>query len=564
MKLYLFILISFITISQLIAQVNFTSSNLPILVINTNGQEIPDEPKIEADLGIIYNGNGVRNYITDPFNNYNGKIGIELRGSSSQSYPKKQYAMETRDISGENLNVSLLGMPEENDWVLYAPYSDKSLMRNVLSYKMANDLGWYASRTRYCELVLNGDYRGVYVLMEKIKRDNNRVDIKKLDPEDIAGNNLTGGYIIKIDKLEGEETDGWHSDFPPYPGAWQQIYYQYHYPKGSSIVWQQQNYIQNYIFQFESMMDGENYTHLFNGYYDFINFNSFVDFFILNEIGKNIDGYRLSTFLYKDRDSEGGELHIGPIWDYNLAFGNVDFYDGSNIQNWQVDFNISSDMNQIPFWWGKLMDDPVFLNKIVSRWFELRADILNTNSILNFIDEVADSLEESQTRNFIRWPILGHYVWPNDYIGDTYNDEVLYLKTWLFSRLYWIDNTFPEIYSKIDWADPAVVSIDIHSEDQNYILISNLIENTMNIDSIVFVSNNPSFQATQHEDTLFFLTDTNGEFLIKGQGYYNGNVVSLSPAYSVSIMVNIQQEEDFQINNFSLHQNYPNPFNPTT
>ena len=162
--------------------VSFTSSNLPIVVINTHGQQIPDDYKIIADMGIIYNGEGVRNNLTDPFNNYNGKIGIEIRGSSSQMFPKKQYAVETKDANGNDLDVSLLGFPPEEDWILYAPYNDKSLIRDVLVYKLANDMGRYASRSKFCELVLNGEYMGIYVLFEKIKRDANRVNIKKMEP----------------------------------------------------------------------------------------------------------------------------------------------------------------------------------------------------------------------------------------------------------------------------------------------------------------------------------------------------------------------------------------------
>ena len=153
--------------------VNFNDSNLPIIEINTNGQTIQNSTKITADMGIIYNGERQRNYMTDPYNNYDGKIGIEIRGSSSTQFPKKQYALETRDAMGNNLNVSLLGLPAENDWILYAVYNDKSLLRDVLAFKLSNAMGRYASRSRFCELVLNGDYRGVYVLLEKIKRDKN-------------------------------------------------------------------------------------------------------------------------------------------------------------------------------------------------------------------------------------------------------------------------------------------------------------------------------------------------------------------------------------------------------
>jgi hypothetical protein len=148
----------------------FTSSNLPVLVIDTQGEEIPDEPKIDGQLGIIDNGAGQLNALGDPFNGYNGQIGIELRGSSSLFFDKKGYSVETRLSNGDNNNVPLLGMPQENDWILHGPYSDKSLMRNVLSFHIGRSMGQYAPRTRWCELVINGEYQGVYVLMEKIKR----------------------------------------------------------------------------------------------------------------------------------------------------------------------------------------------------------------------------------------------------------------------------------------------------------------------------------------------------------------------------------------------------------
>ena len=160
-KMLLLMLLPIIVFSQ------FSESNLPIVVIKTNGQVILDEPRIVCDMGIIYNGNGVMNNVNDPFNEYDGKISIEYRGSSSQSFPKKPYALETQKANGDNNNVSLLGMPSENDWILYAPYTDKSLMRNVLTFDIGRNMGWYASRTQYCELVIDGDYKGIYVFMEK-------------------------------------------------------------------------------------------------------------------------------------------------------------------------------------------------------------------------------------------------------------------------------------------------------------------------------------------------------------------------------------------------------------
>jgi len=300
---------------------SFSSSNLPIIVIDTHGQAIVDEPKISADMGIVDNGEGVRNFLSNPFNNYQGKIGIEIRGSSSQMFPKKQYAVETRDTAGNDASVSLLGLPEETDWVLSAPYNDKSLMRDVLIYRLARSVGRYASRARYCELVLNREYMGVYILLEKIKRNKNRVNISKLTPADTSGDALTGGYITKVDKVEGQDTQGWYSKFPPYPYAWQKTLFQYHYPKQEDIVLAQRTYLQSFVDGFESTMAGQNYADSSVGYPHLIDVGSFVDVLLLNELSKNVDAYRLSAFMYKDRDSKGGRLTMGPIWDYNHAFG---------------------------------------------------------------------------------------------------------------------------------------------------------------------------------------------------------------------------------------------------
>ena len=428
--------------------INFTSSNLPVIVINTSGKTIPDPYRIFVDMGIIYNGEGVRNHINDPFNHYDGKINIEIRGSSSQYFfSKKQYAIETQDSSGSNLNISLLDMPAENDWVLYGPYSDKSLIRNVLVYKLWNEIGRYASRTRFCELVINDDYLGVYVLMEKVKRDKNRVNISRLNPDEISGDNLTGGYIFKIDKEAGESYGGWYSPFPPFPQARTRLFYQYHYPKPDEIVPDQEDYIQKYIFDFELMMYTRKFADPIYGYPKFIDIDSFVDYVLISEFSKNVDSYRLSLFMYKDKDSIDPKLFIGPIWDFNLAFGNADYYEGYETEGWQLDHlhaNWSfknNDRYQMPFWWYKLFHEPKFFNRLKSRWQKLGKTIFAPNSIFNTIDSLVVLLDESQQRNFQRWQILGKYIWPNAFIGQNYQEEVDYLKQWILDRIQWMDRT---------------------------------------------------------------------------------------------------------------------------
>ncbi|MCR4416790.1 MAG: CotH kinase family protein [Ignavibacteria bacterium] len=439
------IILSLSLISIRAQSVNFTSSNLPIIVINTFGQEIPNEYKIQARMGVIYNGEGVRNYITDQFNHYDGWIGIELRGSSSLTFPKKSYAVETRDSLGNDRSVSLLGFPSEADWVFYGPYNDKTLIRDVLTYKLARDMGRYASRSKFFELVINGEYKGVYVLLEKIKRDANRVNIKKLNPADTSGDALTGGYIIKIDKLDGENNDGWYSNFRPFPQLSARIFYQYHYPKPDEIVEAQKNYIKAWIYAFESAMFGPYYADSILGYQKYIDVNSFVDYILLNELVKNIDAYRLSTFFYKDRDSRNPKLFAGPVWDFNLAFGNCDYYQAFNSSGWYLEYvseysNIPSWENYfIPFWWKKIFNDQNFQTKFRQRWIELRNSVWTNEKINSTIDSLVQLLEESRQRNFQRWPVIGQYVWPNYYVGQTYEDEINYLKNWLTSRLVWMD-----------------------------------------------------------------------------------------------------------------------------
>jgi hypothetical protein len=449
----------------------FTSSNLPIVVINTNGQPIVDEPKINADMGIIYNGEGVRNYLTDPFNDFNGRIGIEIRGSSSQMYPKKQYSVETRDFAGEDSAVSLLGLPKEADWILYAPYSDKTLLRDVLAYRLFNDMGRYATRSRYCEVVINGNYMGVYVLLERIKRDKNRVDISKLEPSAISGDSLTGGYIIKIDKPDGIANESWSSAYPPYPGASQKIRYIYHYPKPANINSAQRNYIRGYITAFENSMNSPYYNDSINGYRKMIDVDSFVDYFLHNELTKNVDAYRISSYMHKDKDSKGGKLVMGPVWDYNIALGNGDYYRVWSATGWHIDYLtsnssfLSNDQFQVPFWWKKLYEDPYFRNKVRARWEELKQTVFTKDKLFSYIDSLTTFFDEARIRNFQRWPILGIYVWPNYYIGQTYQDEINFLKKFIQDRLIWLDNNMIGVLSNSEVESELPAAYELY---QNY------------------------------------------------------------------------------------------------
>jgi hypothetical protein len=181
MKLMFLFFVGLFCFSQFTEAQTLSSSNLPIVVVTTPlGQTINDLTRTVCDMGVIDNGSGAINALIDPYNAYNGKIAIEVRGSTSQQYPKKSYGFETQDALGNNLNVPLMGLPIENDWILYGPYPDKTLIRDVLTFHLSQSFGHYASNWRYCELLLDGQYQGLYILVERIKRDNNRVDIARV------------------------------------------------------------------------------------------------------------------------------------------------------------------------------------------------------------------------------------------------------------------------------------------------------------------------------------------------------------------------------------------------
>jgi hypothetical protein len=419
------------------------TSNLPIIIINTYGVEIPDEPKITGQMGIIDNGPGILNNQYDPPNDYNGFIGIEVRGQSSQMFPKKSYGFETRDEQGENLNVPLLGMPEENDWILYAPYSDKSMLRNFITFYMGSKLDPYCTRMAYCEVIVNNDYKGVYILMEKIKKDENRVNIATLKPEDISGDELTGGYIVKVDKIDPGfiyGVDGWKSiPTPPYPNA-MNITFQYYYPEAEDLVPQQANYIKNYITIAENSLTGSNFNDPDDGYNKYFNTGSFVDQMILCEISKEVDKYRYSTYFYKEKDSDGGKLFAGPAWDFNLGYSNVDYWPPGNSYTGWIYNLVENNPWSIMFWWKRLMEDTYYRNLLKTRWHYLRQNELSNNNLEYTIDSVVNYIDEAQQRNYVRWPILGQYVWPNyNWQGNDYGDEVEFFETWFFNRLSWID-----------------------------------------------------------------------------------------------------------------------------
>lgn len=402
--------------------------------------EIVDEPKVPAALTIKRLDSTL----------YEGIIGIEIRGESSQFFDKKSYGFETWDSQYNDLDVALIGFPEEEDWILYGPFSDKSLIRNKLIYELSNRMGRYTTKTEFVELTINYEYKGLYIFMEKLKRDKNRIDISKLENTDIDEELISGGYIIKIDKSDME--DGSYTDYNSFQSHFDvfgnengdiRINFNYEYPKPGEIHANQKNYIKNYFYEFESSLASNNFKDPINGFRKYIDEDSFIDFFILNELSNNVDGYRLSTYLQKDRNEK---LVIGPIWDFNLSFGNADYCGGERYDVWCFKFNerCLGDYWNVPFWWNRLLEDEKFVDKLKNRWNQLRSNTLSDNNILTLIEEQYSFLNNETdiiNRNFNKWKIFGIYIWPNSFIGNNYYEEIDFLKNWIKERTKWLDES---------------------------------------------------------------------------------------------------------------------------
>ena len=480
-------------------KVEFTSSNLPIVIIETGGKAINSESKLTATMKIIDNGSGRRNKVTDKPNGYDGKIGIKLRGNSSLYFEQKRFTIETRDNDGKALNAELLGMPADNDWVLLAPYNDISMMRDPFAFDLWNEMGHWAPRNRYCEVVIDGNYVGVYILCEKIKRGENRLDIAKLKPTDNSGIDLTGGYIVRIDPVEGNEPyftsdvpgitsmggGGFGGGFPGgmggfgggFGGGFNTVTWTYYYPKSDKITEEQQKYISDYIKTVEKVIQSDNFADPDEGYAKYISVQSFVDYFIHTELSLNADGLKRSAYFYKKKqnpDGTGGKLHAGTVWDYNLAYGNCNFCNANKIDAWVYE---GGETNPTPAMWKRLTEDQAFMDKVKARWKELRKGVLSIENINRYIDSHASQLAEAQERQYSKYSDLlvpksqgaqgnrggfggggfggfggfgaGGLGGGADAIGmfaayrvSTYQEEIATLKKWFADRIAFLDSNW--------------------------------------------------------------------------------------------------------------------------
>ena len=494
MKGLLFTVCLFTMFSFTLTAQTFSNSNLPIVIISTdNSVPIPDAPRVLGNMKIIFRGPGMRNYLTDKdslyFLNYNGRIDIEIRGSYSQSSPKKAYGFTTRQVDNISTNnVSLLGMPIENDWILNAMSYEPSLIRDYLCYNLSRRIGDYASRTAYCELVVNGLYRGLYLLEEKIKPDGDRVDVQKIATTDNSTPEVTGGYITKADKTTGGDPIAW--TMSSFFGN-NDIQFIHDWPDPSAVTYQQNSYIKSVFFNLQSTATSNNIS-LTNGFPSIIDIPSFVDFMIINELSSNADAYVYSTYFHKDRNAK---LRAGPIWDLNLTFGNDLFnlgFDRSKTDVWQF----SDYDNEGPRFWRDLFNNTQYKCYLSKRWHELCSPgyPLYVPNILNLIDSTVSYISEAVVRENALWGNVGNHQL-----------QINGIKTFINSRIAWIDNHIGPYSACYNVAVPplAITKIMYHpavsfsfptSDDQEFIEITNTGNSMVDLTGIYFAGTGLVYQ----------------------------------------------------------------------
>lgn len=501
--------------------VELDSTHLPIIIIETDEYGVPYK-RIEKSgtIAVIDNGKGKYNKPTDSISGHSGLIEIELRGESSAMFPKKSYDFETQDADGNDTSIALCGLPKENDWILQGPFADKSQIRNALIYELGRKTGRWHPRVKFVEVIFNGEYIGLYNLIEKIKRDKDRVNIKKLKEDEISGNDLTGGYIVKYDKGTT---------------ALQIVY-----PKTKDIAEEQIEYINNFFTDFSSVLYSNKGLDEITGYARFVDKPSYIDYTILAEFSKNCDSYLFSSYMYKDRSDINPRIQYGPLWDFDLCFGNAHWQDGDKINKWQFEHPANRRFHH-----NRLFQDPNLVDMFENRWFELREKFLHTDSVYNLINEWIDTLEAPLQRNYLVWPIITKPLLTRVYSVDNYNEEIEYIKQWIEERTVWIDENISAIYYPVT-EYPSDIR-DIYSE----FVVSEIYPNPfyehftikLKLKSDLEISANLLTMDGKRIDIIPITSVSTGEFLL----YWNDAGTLSNGIYILEVRINNEVREQFKI-----------------
>lgn len=560
-----------ISTTALFASFTFAQTyDLPIVFIDTKGKCLDNKvtEKIPATMKVL---DGKTNNVADSAKGTRYDIGIKVRGQSSAMFPKPGYGVEVRDEKGEGMDVSLFGLPPGDDWVFHGPYVDKSMMRNALAHWLFRQAGHYSPRSRHFDLYINGVYRGVYVLLEKIKRGKYRVNVSKLKETDVAGDSVTGGYIWAFDKT-GTNTGGAGSGpiekegFSTSDG----LNVILHYPKKENIQKAQEDYLKKYLNDLEGLFkNGKNGS----GYENYVDMTSALDYVLHEEITNNADSYWCSFFLHKPKDSKGGKVTLGPAWDFNLAMSNGsqpengggqggqggmwgfggggNGFGSSGVTGWQIENSQKSGNGgmwgmgsslKAPNWLLGMWKDSHYQSELKKRWAELRSGVWHTKTMDAYLDSMKIYLKNAADRNFKRWPNLGKASGQNDpdpepmkycnsqsggfgmamggYNATTWDGEFEHLRKKMKERIAWMDQQL----GFSEPANPIVTEPVIHDPDWQNDEKNKTDPPPMNVGLDDFSRLSPTNFFTVNGDYLeiqtslggtFALVDLNGSVLFK-------------------------------------------------
>ena len=369
------------------------------------------------------------------------RAGLKIRGSSTQGNPKYNWAVDAWDELNRDKDIPLLGLPEGAEWVFHAPYSfDPSLIHNPFASEMTQSLGRYAGRYRFAEIYLNekastnsqatllpANYFGVYNIIERIGVHPNRVDIPKLTEGDLQAPEITGGYLLSVDR-----------DFGGAPGeSAGGVGFNFIEPKYEEISTPPRNvqrtYLLNYLNDFGKALTSKNWTNPTDGYLPFIDRGSWIDFHIVNIFSANVDALRLSTYFYKDRN---GPITYGPIWDFDRAFGSTDGRDAEP-RVWDSGTGFFT----YP-WWERVFRDPNFFQAWIDRYQDLREGLFSDESLFALMDRLNAQVLESAPRDLAKWA--------QGKRGGTQASEIAFFKNWLSRHTDFMDTNFlakPDVLS---------------------------------------------------------------------------------------------------------------------
>lgn len=475
--------------------VSITTTNLPIVFFNVENKMIQRNDYILARMKIIHNGDGQVNYgdtIAHPDQkvDYEGWIGLKYRGNSSfDNSDKKPYAIQTlKDAvlsadGGSKEKVKILGMGKDNKWAMIAPFGDRSMIRDVLTFELGRPWTAFSPQTRLCEVVLDGTYYGIFVFCERVSKGKSRLNLH--DPGEDDGD-LSGDYLVEVDR---PDQLAYRSPYHPWKNSSgaiaynRDVYYQYKDPEEEDFDKLPAGTRAAEDAEIAAMEDAfmlPNYTDDQEGYPSKIDVNSWMDFQIAQEFAFNIDGYRLSTPLYKYSRTRAEKEGLDPrwkmaLWDFNLAYGNANYNDGPRTDLWLYDFNSRNpgDGYQIPFYWYKLMADPNYVEKLETRWAEHRFSNYSNEAVEATIDSLTTMITSGGAfeRNQQAWQLIGRWdVWPCVNNPRTYEEEIQLMKNWITKRLAWMDKqlhlpvqkrfSVPVVVRAGDWTDDLVAEIN--------------------------------------------------------------------------------------------------------